>query len=89
MSDVGQIRATRDDLERLALTAADVARLLDISQRHVWALDSSGRLPRLIRLGRSVRWNAAELRDWLRAGLIRYLSCGDDLCDSHLVPHFV
>jgi prophage regulatory protein len=57
-----------DDLERLALTAADVARLLDISQRHLWALNSSGRLPRPIRLGRAVRWNAAELRDWLQAG---------------------
>ena len=57
-----------DELERLALTAADVARLLDISQRHLWALHSSGRLPQPIRLGRSVRWNAAELRNWLAAG---------------------
>ena len=45
----------------MALTAAEVARRLDISERHLWALLSSGRLPRPIRLGRSVRWNAAEL----------------------------
>lgn len=54
--------------ERLALSAADVGRLLDISQRHVWALDRSGRLPRPIKLGRCTRWRADELRDWLAAG---------------------
>ena len=51
----------------MALTAAEVARRLDISERHLWALLSSGRLPRPIRLGRSVRWNAAELREWMQA----------------------
>ena len=53
---------------RLALPAADVARLLGISERHVWALNSSGRLPRPIRLGRAVRWPVDELRAWLAAG---------------------
>ncbi len=54
--------------ECLALPAADVAKLLTISERHLWALHSSGRLPRPIRLGRSVRWNHDELRRWLDAG---------------------
>ncbi len=53
---------------RLALPAADVAKLLGISQRHLHTLNASGRLPRPIRLGRSVRWRADELRDWLDAG---------------------
>lgn len=53
---------------RIALPAADVAKLLDVSERHVWALHASGRLPRPIRLGRAVRWSADELRDWLAAG---------------------
>jgi len=52
----------------LALAAADVARLLNISQRHLWALHSSGRLgPLPVRLGRAVRWNAAELAAWMDA----------------------
>ena len=56
------------EAERLALPAADVAKLLDISERHLHTLNSSGRLPRPVRLGRSVRWCADELRDWLVAG---------------------
>jgi excisionase family DNA binding protein len=54
--------------ERLALPAVEVAKLLGISKRHLAALNASGRLPRAVRLGRSVRWRADELRDWLAAG---------------------
>ena len=53
--------------QRLALPAVEVAKLLGISERHLWALNSSGRLPRPVRLGRAVRWNLAELRAWLDA----------------------
>ncbi len=52
----------------LALPAAEVAKLLGISQRHLWALNSSGRLPRPVRFGRAVRWPVEELRAWLAAG---------------------
>ena len=55
-------------IERLAVPARQVAKLLSISERHVWALDSSGRLPSPNRLGRSVRWNVNELRAWQDAG---------------------
>lgn len=54
--------------ERLALPAAAVAKLLDISERHLWTLHSTGRIPRPLRLGRAVRWSADELRAWLAAG---------------------
>ena len=54
--------------KRLALPAAEVAKLLGISQRHLWKLNASGRLPAPIRLGRSVRWRLDELRAWLDAG---------------------
>jgi prophage regulatory protein len=54
--------------ERLALTAYDVAKLLGISTRHLWSLNSSGRLPKPVRFGRAVRWNLEELRAWLAAG---------------------
>jgi excisionase family DNA binding protein len=56
------------ETDRLALNAEEVAKLLGISSRHLWALNSSGRLPRPIRLGRSVRWRIEELRAWLAAG---------------------
>jgi excisionase family DNA binding protein len=53
---------------KLLLSAPEVAELLGVSKRHVAALNSSGRLPRPIRLGRAVRWHADEMREWLAAG---------------------
>jgi len=52
----------------LALSARQVADQLGVSERHVWSLDSSGRLPRPVRLGKSVRWPTSELKAWLAAG---------------------
>lgn len=52
----------------LALSAGQVAKLLGISLRHLWSLNASGRLPRPIRFGRSVRWLLEELQAWLAAG---------------------
>jgi predicted DNA-binding transcriptional regulator AlpA len=55
--------------ERLALPAAEVAKLLGISERHLWSMHSTGRLgPRPIALGRAKRWRIEELRAWLAAG---------------------
>ena len=67
--NAGMSTATNSpESDRLALPAGEVAKLLGISERHLWALNSSGRLPRPVRLGRAVRWNLAELRAWLEAG---------------------
>lgn len=52
----------------LALNAAEAARQLGISERHLWALHSQGRIPRPVRLGRATRWPLDELRAWLAAG---------------------
>ncbi len=57
-----------ESVERLAIPASAVAKLLSISERHVWALNTSGRLPRPARYGRAVRWSLAELRAWQDAG---------------------
>lgn len=56
------------DHSKLALSANEVAEMLGISRAHVWRLLSSGRIPRPVRLGRSVRWNRKTLEDWLEAG---------------------
>jgi predicted DNA-binding transcriptional regulator AlpA len=56
-------------IDKLLVDAREAARLLDISERHLWALHSSGRLgPRPTALGRSKRWRVEELRAWLAAG---------------------
>ncbi len=57
-----------DARERWALPAKATARLLGISERHLWTLHSSGRIPMPVRLGRSVRWRRDELLAWLQAG---------------------
>ncbi len=52
----------------LAVAAKEVGSLLGISVRQVWRLNSSGRLPRPIRLGGSVRWRREEIVAFLDAG---------------------
>ena len=52
----------------LALDAKALAAALHVSLRTIRVLDSGGKLPKPIRLGRSVRWPTEELCDWLRAG---------------------
>lgn len=64
MNNTKQLHTT----ERLAVPARQVAELLSISERHVWTLDSSGRIPAPSRLGRSVRWSISELEAWQNAG---------------------
>jgi len=56
------------NLEPLALTAIQAAKLLGVSRSHFFKLASSGRLPLPVRLGRAVRWRRDELVEWLEAG---------------------
>lgn len=56
------------DSDRLALTSADLALELVISQRHLHTLNKAGKIPEPLRLGNSVRWARAEIEDWLAAG---------------------
>jgi len=54
--------------EALLTDAAGVARLLQVSPRHVQKLDASGRLPAGICLGRAKRWRVEEIRRWVQNG---------------------
>lgn len=54
--------------EKLAIKDVDVSRMLGISRASVWKRHASGRLPLPVRIGRSVRWRAEEIRAWLNAG---------------------
>ncbi len=62
------LQANDHEVAGMAISAAGLAKLLAVSQRHVNALNASGRLPRPIRLVRSVRWLVTELEAWLEAG---------------------
>ena len=54
--------------DRLAVDAKEAAALLGISERHFRDLNTTGRVPEPIRLGKSPRWSVDELRAWLAAG---------------------
>ena len=56
-----------DSLERrtTALTVADVAALLNVSERQVYKLASDGRIP-CFRIGGSVRFVPSAFASWLR-----------------------
>lgn len=44
-----------------------VGERLGVSTRQIWKLTSSGRLPRPIRLGRSVRWREGDIAAFIAA----------------------
>jgi excisionase family DNA binding protein len=52
----------------LLLDVGDVARLLSCSERHVYRLSRSMRMPEPVRLGALIRWRRADLEKWLAAG---------------------
>ena len=49
----------------LAVSAKELAGMLGISLRQVWRLNSTGKLPKPIRLGGSVKWRRDEIVAWL------------------------
>jgi prophage regulatory protein len=54
--------------EVLAISARELAAMLNVSLRQVWRLNCAGKLPKPIRLGGSVRWNREEVQRWFEAG---------------------
>lgn len=54
--------------ESLTLDSRGAARLLGISRSSFWKLNSAGKVPAPIRLGRATRWSRRELGLWLEAG---------------------
>ena len=60
--------ATVENVEPLLMTADQVAGLLQISARTVWRLRSSGKLPKPVEVGGSVRWNSEQMRMWIAEG---------------------
>jgi excisionase family DNA binding protein len=50
------------------LTAPQVAKLLQVSVRHVRRLAQMDKMPKPIRLGQALRWRKTEIQEWLDAG---------------------
>lgn len=60
--------STGQGLPPLLINAAQMARLLSVSEASVWAYLSAGRVPAPVKLGGLTRWNVEELRAWVNAG---------------------
>lgn len=53
------------DQDRLLLKVQDVSRRTSISVRSLWRMVSAGTFPRPVRVGRSTRWRADDVRQWV------------------------
>ena len=49
----------------LTVDAREAARMLGISERHLWTLTKLGRIHSVAGLGRSVRYSVDYLREWI------------------------
>ena len=52
----------------IAVDAAQLAQLLSVSVRHIRRMDSAGKLPKPLKVGKCVRWARPEIEDWIAAG---------------------
>ena len=50
------------------LTAQAVGKILSLSKRQIFRLNSSGKIPAPLRIGGSVRWAESTIIAWLAAG---------------------
>ncbi|MHC4327501.1 MAG: helix-turn-helix transcriptional regulator [Planctomycetota bacterium] len=64
--DASAIHQSRLDQHRL-ISAKELARMLSLSKRQVFRLNSAGRIPKPLRIGGAVRWSAEEISAWLAA----------------------
>ena len=55
----------RETGQPLVVSAKELAALLGVSLRHVWRLNATGKLPKPVRLGGSVKWRRDEIIAWL------------------------
>jgi predicted DNA-binding transcriptional regulator AlpA len=56
------------DLQPVLITASELARMMRISTRTLWRLQSAGKLIAPVKIGGSTRWRLADVRRWIAAG---------------------
>jgi len=52
----------------MLLSVKEVAKMLGIGERTVWAWAAEGRVPEPLQLGRLKRWRLEEIKQWIAAG---------------------
>ena len=56
------------DNSKQLLTANALGKMLSLSKRQIFRLNSSGKIPASIRIGGSVRWVQGTISEWLALG---------------------
>ena len=54
-----------DQCERVLLSVREVAHMLNLGERTIWKINSTGDFPAPVRIGRAVRWDRREIEAWL------------------------
>lgn len=52
----------------LLLNTRETSRMLRLSEKTLYTLEKTGRMPKAIRIGSAVRWSYEELKAWIAAG---------------------
>jgi excisionase family DNA binding protein len=56
------------DTAPILISAEELAKLMQVSERTLWRLLSAGKVPQPVRIGRNTRWRYAEVREWIERG---------------------
>ena len=59
---------TTHENKLILLTASELGELLGVARCTIWSWDSSGRIPRPVRIGGCTRWRRSEIEAWVAAG---------------------
>ncbi len=49
-------------------TAQAVGKMLSLSKRQIFRLNSCGKIPASVKIGGSVRWRQSDIEDWIAMG---------------------
>jgi excisionase family DNA binding protein len=52
----------------ILISAEELAKLMQVSERTLWRLLFAGKVPQPVRIGRNTRWRYAEVREWIEKG---------------------
>lgn len=63
--------AARGKIETLLVDAKEAAAMCSVSPATLWRWDSSGAMPKPVRLGGTTRWCVVDLERWVRWGCPR------------------
>jgi len=61
-----ETKSTKNEIQ--LLTAKELGKILSLSKRQIFRLNSCGKIPAPIRIGGSVRWANSTIQSWIDTG---------------------